>query len=80
LEVLLMMRLVSLHLSNDRILWGHVLLEDTEHPEASMARIMIEHIEKEPGYELVDRNRRRLTDLTVPAAREANRIVQTLLI
>ncbi|ROQ04938.1 MULTISPECIES: hypothetical protein [unclassified Curtobacterium] len=75
-----MMRLVSLHLSNDRILWGHVLLEDTEHPEASMARIMIEHIEKEPGYELVDRNRRRLTDLTVPAAREANRIVQTLLI
>ncbi|WIB77960.1 hypothetical protein DEJ28_02360 [Curtobacterium sp. MCPF17_002] len=75
-----MMRLVSLHLSNDRILWGHVLLEDTENPEASMARIMIEHSEKEPGYELVDRNRRRLTDLTVPATREANRIVQTLLI
>ncbi len=25
-----MMRLVSMHLSNDRILWGHVLLEDTE--------------------------------------------------
>ncbi|MGN7222387.1 hypothetical protein ACTHQN_05955 [Curtobacterium flaccumfaciens] len=75
-----MMRLVSLHLSNDRILWGHVLLEDTENAEASMARIMIEHSEKEPGYELVDRNRRRLTDLTVPATREANRIVQTLLI
>jgi len=75
-----MMRLVSLHLSNDRILWGHVLLEDTENPEASMARIMIEHSDKEPGYELVDQNRRRLTDLTVPATREANRIVQTLLI
>ncbi|PZF02815.1 hypothetical protein DEJ01_09825 [Curtobacterium sp. MCLR17_040] len=75
-----MMRLVSLHLSNDRILWGHVLLEDTENPDASMARIMIEHSDKEPGYELVDRNRRRLTDLTVPATREANRIVQTLLI
>ena len=75
-----MMRLVSLHLSNDRILWGHVLLEDTEDPEASMARIMIEHSEKEPGYELVDRNRRHLTDLTVPATWEANRIVQTLLI
>lgn len=75
-----MMRLVSLHLSNDRILWGHVLLEDTDNPEGSMARITIEHSDKEPGYELVDRNRRRLTDLTVPATREANRIVQTLLI
>jgi hypothetical protein len=75
-----MMRLVSLHLSNDRILWGHVLLEDTEKPEASMARIIIEHSDKEPGYELVDRNGRRLTDLAVPATREANRIVQTLLI
>jgi hypothetical protein len=80
LEVLLMMRLVSLHLSNDRILWGHVLLEDTDDPDASMVRIMIEHSDKEPGYELVDRHRRRLTDLTVPATREANRIVQTLLI
>lgn len=75
-----MMRLVSLHLSNDRILWGHVLLEDTDDPEASIARIMIEHSDKAPGYELVDRNRRRLTDLTVPATREANRIVQALLI
>ncbi len=75
-----MMRLVSLHLSNDRILWGHVLLEDTENPDASMARIMIEHTDNEPGYQLIDRNRRRLTDLTVPATREANRIVQTLLI
>ncbi|WP_248704871.1 antitoxin VbhA family protein [Curtobacterium sp. MWU13-2055] len=75
-----MMRLVSLHLSNDRILWGHVLLEDTDDPEASMARIVIEHSDKEPGYQLVDQNRRRLTDLTVPATREAKRIVQTLLI
>ncbi|MBF4615458.1 hypothetical protein [Curtobacterium sp. VKM Ac-1376] len=75
-----MMRLVSLHLSNDRILWGHVLLEDTENPEASMARIMIEHSEKEPGYELYDKHNTVLSDLTVPATREANRIVETLLI
>lgn len=44
-----MMRLVSLHLSNDRILWGQVLLEDTDNPEASMARIMIEPSDKEPA-------------------------------
>jgi hypothetical protein len=75
-----MMRLVSMHLSNDRILWGHVLLEDTEKPDSGLAQIIIEHTDTEPGYKLIDRNRQHLTDLTVPATREAHRIVQTLLI
>ncbi|MFJ7288627.1 hypothetical protein ACIQUC_09950 [Curtobacterium sp. NPDC098951] len=75
-----MMRLVSMHLSNDRILWGHVLLEDTEHPDAHLVQIMVRPIDKEPGYELYDTTNTVLSDLTVPAVREANRIVQTLLI
>jgi len=33
-----MMRLISLHLSNDRILWGHVLLESGLQPCASLDR------------------------------------------
>ncbi|SOC86934.1 hypothetical protein SAMN05660766_0598 [Curtobacterium sp. 314Chir4.1] len=75
-----MMRLVSLHLSNDRILWGHVLLEDTDNPDAHLAQILVRPIDKEPGYELYDKTNTALTDLTVPAVREADRIVQTLLI
>jgi len=75
-----MMRLTSLHLSNDRILWGHVLLEDTEHPDAGLAQILVRPIDKEPGYELYNKDNTVLSDLTVPAAREANRIVQALLI
>jgi len=75
-----MMRLVSLHLSNDRILWGHALLEDTDNPDVGLAQIMVRHIDKDPGYELYDKTNTVLSDLTVPAAREANRIVQTLLI
>ena len=75
-----MMRLVSLHLSNDRILWGHVLLEDTDHPDAHLAPIMVRAINIKPGYELYDTTNTVLSDLTVPAVREANRIVQTLLI
>ncbi|TCK65793.1 antitoxin VbhA family protein [Curtobacterium sp. PhB136] len=75
-----MMRLVSLHLSNDRILWGHVLLEDTENPDAGLAQLLVRPIDKEPGYELYDKHNTVLSDLTVPATREANRIVQTLLI
>ncbi|WJY00388.1 antitoxin VbhA family protein [Curtobacterium sp. 458] len=75
-----MMRLVSLHLSNDRILWGHVLLEDTDNPDGGLAQILIRPVNGEPGYELYDNTNTVLTDLTVPAVREANRIVQTLLI
>lgn len=75
-----MMHLVSLHLSNDRILWGHVLLEDTENPDAHLAQILVRPIDVEPGYELYDRTNTVLSDLSVPAVREANRIVQTLLI
>lgn len=75
-----MMRLVSMHLSNDRILWGHVLLEDTEHPNAHLAQILVRPIDVEPGYELYDKTNTVLSDLTVPAVREANRIVQALLI
>ena len=75
-----MMRLVSLHLSNDRILWGHVLLEDTDNPDAHLAQILVRPIDKEPGYELYDKTNTALTDLTVPAVRETDRIVQTLLI
>jgi hypothetical protein len=75
-----MQRLVSLHLSNDRILWGHVLLEDTENPDAHLAQILVRPINKERGYELYDKHNTVLSDLRVPAVREANRIVQTLLI
>jgi hypothetical protein len=75
-----MMRLVSLHLSNDRILWGHVLLEDTDNPNAHLAQVLIRPIETEPGYELYDKTNTVLTDLTVPAVREADRIVRALLI
>jgi hypothetical protein len=75
-----MQRLVSLHLSNDRILWGHVLLEDTENPDAHLAQILVRAIDVEPGYELYDKTNTVLSDLSVPAVREANRIVQTLLI
>lgn len=75
-----MQRLVSLHLSNDRILWGHVLLEDTEDPDAHLAQILVRPIDFEPGYELYDRTNTVLSDLSVPEVREANRIVQTLLI
>jgi len=75
-----MMRLVSLHLSNDRILWGHVLLEDTENPDAHLTQILVRAVDVEPGYELYDRTNTVLSDLSVPAVREANRIVQTLLI
>jgi hypothetical protein len=75
-----MMRLVSLHLSNDRILWGHVLLEDTENPDAHLAQILVRPIDVEPGYELYDKTNTVLSDLTVPPVREANRIVQTFLI
>lgn len=75
-----MQRLLSLHLSNDRILWGHVLLEDTEAPDAPLAQILIRPVDKEPGYELYDTTNTVLTDPRVPATREANRIVQTLLI
>lgn len=75
-----MMRLVSLHLSNDRILWGHVLLEDTDNPDAHLAQILVRPIDVEPGYELYDKHNIVLSDLSVPAVREANRIVQTLLI
>jgi len=75
-----MMRLVSLHLSNDRILWGHVLLEDTDNPDAHLAQILVRPIDVEPGYELYDKHNTVLSALTVPAVREANRIVQTLLI
>ena len=75
-----MMRLVSLHLSNDRILWGHVLLEDTDDPDAHLAQILIRPTDTEPGYELYDKHNTVLTDLTVPAVREADRIVRTLLI
>jgi hypothetical protein len=75
-----MMRLVSLHLSNDRILWGHVLLEDTDNPDAHLAQILVRPIDTEPGYELYDKTNTVLSDLTMPATREANRIVQTLLI
>ncbi len=45
-----MMRLVSMHLSNDRILWGHVLLEDTENPDAQLAQILVRAVDVEPGY------------------------------
>lgn len=75
-----MMRLVSLHLFLDKILWGLILLEDTDEPEGHLEHINIRQIEKEPGYELFNRDNQVLTDLTVPATREANRIVQTLLI
>lgn len=75
-----MMRLVSMHLSNDRILWGHVLLEDTENPDAHLAQILVRPIDTEPGYELYNKHNTVLSDLSVPAIREANRIVQTLLI
>ncbi|PYY34450.1 hypothetical protein DEJ32_14670 [Curtobacterium sp. MCPF17_046] len=75
-----MMRLVSMHLSNDRILWGHVLLEDTDNPNAHLTQILVRPIDAEPGYELYDKHNTVLSDLTVPAVREANRIVQTLLI
>jgi len=75
-----MMRLVSMHLSNDRILWGHVLLEDTDNPNAHLAQILVRPIDKEPGYELFDKHNTVLSDLNVPATWEANRIVQTLLI
>ncbi|UXZ57973.1 antitoxin VbhA family protein [Curtobacterium sp. Arg-1] len=71
---------MSMHLSNDRILWGHVLLEDTENPDAHLAQILVRPIDVEPGYELYDKTNTVLSDLTVPAVREANRIVQTLLI
>ncbi|WP_139201887.1 antitoxin VbhA family protein [Curtobacterium sp. MCBA15_016] len=71
---------MSLHLSNDRILSGHVLLEDTENPDAHLAQILVRAVDVEPGYELYDRTNAVLSDLTVPAVREANRIVQTLLI
>lgn len=69
-----------MHLSNDRILWGHVLLEDSENPDAHLAQILVRPIDKEPGYELYDKHNTVLSNLTVPAVREANRIVQTLLI
>ncbi len=75
-----MMRLMSMHLSNDRILWGHVLLDDTEHPDAGLAQILVRPIDKQPGYELYDKDNTVLSDVTVPVVREANRIVQTLLI
>jgi len=75
-----MQRLLSLHLSNDRILWGHVLLEDTDNLNAHLAQILVRAVDKEPGYELYDTTNTVLTDLRVPATREANRIVQTLLI
>jgi len=75
-----MQRLVSLHLSNDRILWGHVLLEDTDNPDAHLAQILVRAVDNEPGYELDDKHNTVLTKLSVPAVREANRIVQTLLI
>ncbi|PZF09947.1 hypothetical protein DEJ25_13250 [Curtobacterium sp. MCPF17_011] len=75
-----MMRLLSMHLSNDRILWGHVLLEDTDNPNAHLAQILVRPIDVEPGYELFDKTNTVLSDLAVPATREANRIVQTLLI
>ncbi len=75
-----MMRLVSLHLSNDRILWGHVLLEDTEDPMRTLRRSLSAPSIREPGYELYDWTNTVLSDLSVPAVREANRIVQTLLI
>ncbi len=75
-----MQRLVSLHLSNDRILWGHVLLEDTDNPDAGLTQILVRPVDKEPGYELYDNTNTVLSDLTVPAVREAHRIVQTLLI
>ncbi|MBT1669656.1 hypothetical protein KK092_09705 [Curtobacterium flaccumfaciens pv. flaccumfaciens] len=71
---------MSMHLSNDRILWGHVLLEDTENPDAHLAQILVRPIDVEPGYELYDKHNTVLSDLIVPAVREANRIVQTLLI
>ncbi|WIB36365.1 hypothetical protein [Curtobacterium sp. MCJR17_043] len=69
-----------MHLSNDRILWGHVLLEDTDNPDAHLAQILVRPIDTEPGYELFDKHNTVLSDLTVPATREANRIAQTLLI
>ncbi len=75
-----MMRLVSMHLSNDRNLWGHVLLEDTENPDGHLAQILVRAVDVEPGYELYDKHDTVLSDLSVPAVREANRIVQTLLI
>ncbi|MFJ4220014.1 antitoxin VbhA family protein [Curtobacterium luteum] len=71
---------MSMHLSNDRILWGHVLLEDTDNPDAHLAQILVRPVDKEPGYELYDKHNTVLSDLSVPAVREANRIVQTLLI
>ncbi|WP_139199385.1 antitoxin VbhA family protein [Curtobacterium sp. MCBA15_013] len=71
---------MSMHLSNDRILWGHVLLEDTDNPDAHLAQILVRPVDKDPGYELYDKTNTVLSDLTVPAVREANRIVQTLLI
>ncbi|WP_413602740.1 hypothetical protein [Curtobacterium sp. Curtsp57] len=71
---------MSLHLSTDRILWGHVLLEDTDNPDAHLAQILVRPIDTEPGYELYDPTNTVLPNLTVPAVREANRIVQTLLI
>ncbi len=63
-----------------RILWGHVLLEDTENPDGHLAQILIRAVDVEPGYELYDKHNTVLSDLSVPAVREANRIVQTLLI
>ncbi|MDM7885664.1 hypothetical protein QUG92_11170 [Curtobacterium sp. RHCKG23] len=75
-----MMRLVSLHLSNDRILWGHVLLEDTEDADAGLARILVRPVDVDPGYELYDKHNAVLNDLEVPVVREADRIVRTLLI
>ncbi|WP_146243415.1 antitoxin VbhA family protein [Curtobacterium sp. MCLR17_034] len=71
---------MSMHLSSDRILWGHVLLEDTENPDAHLAQILVRPIDVEPGYELYDRTNTVLSDLSVPAVWEANRIVQTVLI
>ncbi|MFJ3321133.1 antitoxin VbhA family protein [Curtobacterium sp. NPDC086286] len=71
---------MSLHLSNDRILWGNLLLEDTDNPDAHLTQIMVRAIDTGPGYELYDRTNAVLSDLNVPAVREANRIVQTILI
>jgi hypothetical protein len=75
-----MMRLVSLHLSLDKILWGLLLLEDTDEPEGHVIQVNVRQVERQPGYELYSPENQVLEDLTVPATREANRMVQTLLV
>jgi hypothetical protein len=75
-----MMRLVSLHLSLDKILWGLLLLEDTDEAEGHMIQVNVRQVERQPGYELYTPDGKAADDLSEAATREADRIIQTLLI